>query len=57
MTYLCTRYKNIGKMDSTYITEYGYNGPVSQPTSESVSLSVLGRQTDVSQPVSPSIYP
>ena len=47
--------QKIWRMDSTYITEYGYNEPVSQPTSQPVSLSVLGRQTDFSQPPSQSV--
>ena len=44
--FLCRRYKNIMKMDSPYITEYGYNGPVSQSASLSVGLSILYRQTN-----------
>ena len=34
--------KQIGKMDSTYVTECGYKGGARQP----VSLSVLDRQTN-----------
>ena len=50
-------YKNIRKMDSTYITENGYNGPTSQQSdSQSVSQSVLDRQTGFShKPVSLSL--
>ena len=49
------RYKNIGKMDSTYITEYEYNGPVSQPVSQSFCLSLTDRITSARQSVDPSI--
>ena len=47
--------KNIWKMDSTCITKYGYNGPVSQPVSQSVSLFLADRLTSASQSVCPSI--
>ena len=47
--------KNIRKMDSTYITKYGYNRPVSQPVSQSVCLSLADRLTSASQSVCPSI--
>ena len=49
--FLCRRYKNIRKIDSTSITEYGYNEPVSQP----VCLSLTDRLTSASQSVCPSI--
>ena len=55
--FLCRRYKDIRKMDSTYITTYGSNGSVRQPTSQPVSLSALDRQSDFSQPVSLFVYP
>ena len=55
MTFLFRRYKNIRKMDSTYIAEYGYNEPTSQPLSQPVSQSILDRKTDFSQPVSQSV--
>ena len=48
-TFLFRRFKNIRKMNSTYITEYGYNGlasqPVSQSANQSVSLSLTVRLT------------
>ena len=53
--FLCRRYKYIRKIDSTYITEYGYNGPVSQPVSQSVCLSLTDRLTSASQSVCPSV--
>ena len=52
MTYFFAEDTKITKMDSTYITEYEYNG---QSTSQSVSLSVLDRLTDFSQSVSLSV--
>ena len=56
MTYFfARRYKNIRKMDSTYITEYEYNGPVSQPVSQSVSMTLTDRLTSASQSVCSSI--
>ena len=56
MTYMVSEdTNNIRKMVSTYITECGSKGPASQPASLSVSLSVLDRQTDFSQPVSLSL--
>ena len=51
----CRRYNNIRKMNSTYITEYGYNEPVSQPCSQPVSLSLADRLTSASQSICPSI--
>ena len=39
--------KNIRKMDSTYITECRYSGPVSQQVNQTVRQSVLDRETDV----------
>ena len=42
-------------MDSTCITEYGYNGSVSQPVSQSFSLSLTDRKTSARQSVCPSI--
>ena len=47
MTYRFRIFKNIRKMDSSYITECGYKGSASQPANQSVSLSVLERQTDL----------
>ena len=55
MTFLFRRYKNIRKMDLTYITDYGYNGPFSQPVSQSVCLSLTDRLTSACQSVCPSI--
>ena len=49
--FLCSRYQNIRKLNSTYITEYGYKGPVSQPVSQSVCLSLKDRLTSASQSV------
>ena len=40
------RFKNSARMDSTYITECGYKGSVSQPTSQPASLSICPSQTD-----------
>ena len=37
MTYRFRRYKDIRKMDSSYISEFGYNEPVSQPVSPSAT--------------------
>ena len=53
--FLCRRYENIRKMNSTHITEYGYNGPVSQQVSQSVCLSLTHRLTSASLSVCPSI--
>ena len=47
--FLSRRYKNIRKMDSTYITKYGYNELVSQPVSHSVSLPLTDRLTSARQ--------
>ena len=55
LTYRFRRYKNIMKMDSTYITENAYNGPVSQPVSQSGCLCLTDRLTSASQSVYPSI--
>ena len=57
MTYFIAEDAKYQENGSTYITVYGYNGEVSQPTSQPVSLFVLGRQTDFSQPVSLSVCP
>ena len=46
---------NIRKMNSTYITENGYNGLVSQPVTQSVGLSLTHRLTSARQSVCPSI--
>ena len=43
--FLSRRYKNIRKMDSTYITKYGYNEPISQRVSYSVCLPLTDRLT------------
>ena len=48
------RYKNIRTIDSIYIAEYRYNGPVSQPADQSASQSVCPWQTDWLQPASQS---
>ena len=40
------RYKNFWRMDSTYITKWGYKGSVSQPTSQPASQSVCLYLTD-----------
>ena len=40
------RYKHIRIMASTYITEYEYNGPTSQPISQPLSQSAIDRHTD-----------
>ena len=45
--FLWRRYKNIRKRDSTYITKYRYNGPVSH----SVCLSLTDRRTSANQSV------
>ena len=47
------RYKNMRKMDSTYITEYGYKGPASQPANQSAShvTNVLDWKTNFGQSV------
>ena len=40
MTYFFAEDTKYQENGSTYITVYGYNGPVSQPTSKPVCLSV-----------------
>ena len=50
MTYfLAEDIKISGKMDSTDITKYGYNEPVSQPFSHSVCLPLTDKLTSTSQ--------